>query len=95
MEGNTKNAEMNLVVRGDFDLGELKANTEVTLLSKSLGEIQSLYVNGKLVAKDIKRDAPDQRYPLGHELLHSGKVGVDDIEDGPRRRCTTGGLESI
>jgi beta-galactosidase len=73
LDGNTNNAEMNLVIRGDFYLGELKNNTEVTLLPKSLGEIQSLYVNGKLVAKDIKRDAPNQNYPLGHDIIHSGK----------------------
>jgi beta-galactosidase len=61
------------VIRGAFVLPEFTDKTQITLLTKSLGEMQDIYVNGQLIAKDIKRDAPGQSYKLDHALLRPGK----------------------
>ena len=61
------------VIRGTFVLPEFMDKTQVTLLTKSLGEMQDIYVNGHLIARDIKRDAAGQTYKLDHALLRPGK----------------------
>lgn len=71
--GKPLNEEFVQVIRGDFYLTEFTTQDEIVLFPKSIGEIQSLYVNGKLVAKDIPRDAPGQKAVLDHALLHPGK----------------------
>jgi len=40
---------------------------------KSLGEEQSIYINGILVAENIKRDDPVREYKLDRSNLHEGK----------------------
>ncbi|MBN2104245.1 DUF4982 domain-containing protein [bacterium] len=61
------------VIRGKFDLPELPDNAKVTLFSKSLCQMQSIYINGRFIAGDIQREAPDQAYKLDHIILKSGK----------------------
>jgi beta-galactosidase len=72
-EGRIKNEDISMVIRGDFELADLEGETEVTLYAKSIGEVQSIYVNGKLIAKDVERDAPGQAYKLDNAILHPGK----------------------
>ncbi len=62
-----------IVLRGEFQLPAYSDSTEITLLAKSLGEVQSVYVNGELIAPNVRRGDPDQRYLLSHQLLHPGK----------------------
>ena len=66
-------ADSLIVVRGTFDLPELTAQTEVNLFTKSIVMNQSMYVNGKLIAANVKRDDPNQLYRLDHALLKSGR----------------------
>jgi beta-galactosidase len=61
------------VIRGEFDMPPLTENTSVSLWPKSLGEEQAIYINGKLVASQIKRDDPVREYKLDHSFLHEGK----------------------
>jgi beta-galactosidase len=62
-----------VVLRGEFQLPELTDDKEITLLAKSLCQVQAIYVNGQLIAENIKRDDPGQNYILDHKILQSGK----------------------
>jgi beta-galactosidase len=62
-----------VVIRGTFDLPEITDSVRVTLLTKSICQAQSVYVNGHLIATKVERDAPGQQYPLDHADLHAGK----------------------
>lgn len=61
------------IIRGAFNLPNLMDNTEVTLWPKSLGEEQAIYVNGHVIAKNIKRDDAVQEYRLNRTILRKGK----------------------
>jgi Beta-galactosidase/beta-glucuronidase len=61
------------IIRGEFNLPALTENASVSLWPKSLGEEQAMYVNGHLVAKNIKRNDPVQKYKLDHSFLREGK----------------------
>jgi beta-galactosidase len=63
----------NRVIRGHFDLLNLDDYTEVTLFPKSLVENQSIFVNGHLIAENIKRDEPNQGYSLPKAILRKGR----------------------
>lgn len=66
-------ADTLLVIRGTFDLPGLTTETEANLFTKSIVENQSVYVNGHLLASNIKRDAPNQSFRLDHKLLTPGR----------------------
>ncbi len=74
-----------MVVRGSFELPELTADTRVTLYTASISDNQSIYVNGKRVAANIRRGATGQDYVLNHNFLRKGKniytaVGVPFVK---------------
>ena len=62
-----------VVIRGTFDLPDLKSNPAITLWPKSLGEEQAVYVNGHLIARYVKRDDTVQAFKLDAAIVHSGK----------------------
>jgi beta-galactosidase len=62
-----------IVIRGEFDLQEFADETKITLLTKSLCEEQTIYVNGHRIAQNIKCDAPGQEYILDHTILRPDK----------------------
>ena len=62
-----------VAVRGTFDLPEFLDSTGITLFTKSICQVQDIYINGHLVASDIKRDASGQNFKLDHSFLHPGK----------------------
>lgn len=62
-----------IVIRGSFDIPEVKDNMTVNLFTKSIVENQSIYVNGHLIAPNVERDSPDQSYTLDHAILKKGK----------------------
>lgn len=62
-----------IVIRGTFELPEVKAGTRVTLFAKSLEQVQDVYINGHPVARGVKRDAPGQAYVLDHSIIHEGR----------------------
>ena len=61
------------IIRGTFTLPDFTNSTEISLWPKSLGEEQALFVNGRCIAKKIKRDDPVQKYTLDHSYLRNGK----------------------
>jgi beta-galactosidase len=62
-----------LVFRGEFMLNTISDVMKITLFSKSILDNQSLYINGKLIKANIKKDSDDQTYILDHSILKSGK----------------------
>ncbi|MDF1550788.1 MAG: DUF4982 domain-containing protein, partial [Bacteroidales bacterium] len=62
-----------VVVRVEFDLAEYTDETVITLFAKSLAIDQSIYLNGELIAENIKRDTLEQVFKLDHKLLKPGK----------------------
>ncbi len=62
-----------LVIRGTFELDGLTNETEVNLFTKSIVENQSIYVNGYLIASNVKRDAPNQAFRLDHKMIKPGR----------------------
>jgi len=62
-----------LVIRGTFELPEITNETQVNLFAKSIVETQSIYVNGHILAANVKRNAPDQSYLLDHSIIKTGK----------------------
>ncbi len=63
----------NRVIRGHFDLPSLDDYSEIILYPKTLAEDQALYVNGQLIADKIKRDAPNDGFPLPKTILKKGR----------------------
>jgi beta-galactosidase len=78
----SKDKPSNRVIRGHFELSDLNEYSEIILYPKSLAENQSIYVNGQLIAENIKRDEPNQGFPLPKSILKKGRnvyavVGVE------------------
>lgn len=65
--------EKTVVVRVEFELPEFTEETEITLFSKSLAIDQSIYLNGELIAENIKRDTLVQVFKLDHKVLKQGR----------------------
>jgi beta-galactosidase len=68
----TVNELKTVVIRGTFDIPHLNSDSEIFLFPKSLGEEQAIYVNGQLIAENIKRDDPVKKYKLDNSLLRKG-----------------------
>jgi beta-galactosidase len=66
----------NIMIKGTFTLPDFTDRTEITFFAKSLAAGQSVYVNGRLLAKDLKRDDPNQVFILDHTILKKGKNEV-------------------
>jgi beta-galactosidase len=62
-----------IVVRGTFDLPGSKDAAEINLFTKSIVDDQSIYINGHLIAGNVKRDDPDQSYSLDPAILKTGR----------------------
>ena len=61
-----------VVIKGEFLLPDISTASETALYAKSLGEEQSLYVNGYLVATGMKRDRESHEFILSKDMIHSG-----------------------
>ncbi len=62
-----------MVVRGSFELPQLTNDATVNLFTKSIVDGQSIYVNGRLIASNVRRDEPNQSYRLDRALLKVGR----------------------
>lgn len=62
-----------IVIRGVFELPNFNDDATINLFTKSIVDEQSVYVNGHLVAANIKRDDPNQSFKLDHSIIHPGK----------------------
>ena len=70
--GNTNQVTQTTVYRGNFELPENSGDSAFTLFLRSLGENQSIYLNGHLVAKNASREK-NLEISLATDDLRSGK----------------------
>lgn len=61
-----------IVIRGTFELPDFTDAAEINLFAKSIVEDQSIFINGKLIAANIKRDDPNQSFRLDKNILKTG-----------------------
>ncbi len=61
-----------IIYRCNFDLPNIK-ETQITLFYKPIGQQQSIYINGKLIAADVKETASNTAFTIDKSMLHSGK----------------------
>ncbi len=67
----------NIAIKGTFNLSDFNERTVITFYARCLSENQSIYVNGKLLAENIKRnDDPNKAFVLDHNLLRKGENTV-------------------
>jgi beta-galactosidase len=62
-----------MVLRGAFLLPEFLSGAEAIVYPKSLGEIQSVYVNGRRIAEAFRRDDPVVPVRLDPDLMRPGR----------------------
>ncbi len=72
-EVNKPKKDTLIIIRGSFQLPVITDDKKITLFTKSICDNQSIYVNGHLIAANIKRNAPNQEFKLDHSILKSGK----------------------
>jgi beta-galactosidase len=65
-----------VVFRGSFDMPQKFDGTQITFMYKSIGTLQSIYVNGKEIAKNIKNENPGNAFKIDLSLLKPGKNNV-------------------
>jgi beta-galactosidase len=70
-----------IIVRGWFQLPVITDDMKITLLTKSISDNQSICVNEKFIANDIKRNAPNQEYILNQGIVKEGKNNFTVIGD--------------
>ncbi|GAB2823687.1 beta-galactosidase GalA [Ferruginibacter profundus] len=62
-----------VVYRGFFDLPEITATDAVSFFYNSLGAVQSVYINGKLIAGNVLQNNKGNTFLLDAAILHRGK----------------------
>jgi len=71
-----------IVYCGSFTLPADEAGANITYFYKSLGKIQSVYVNGEKLGDNLPEDKDGNEFKLDHSLIHPG-VNVVTIEATP------------
>ncbi|MGN6177888.1 MAG: beta-galactosidase GalA [Mucilaginibacter sp.] len=65
-----------VLYRGDFTLPDSISNATVSLFYKSLGKVQSVYVNGRLLGADLELTKKGNAFQLDLSLVHPGKNSI-------------------
>lgn len=63
----------NMILQGKFNLPAFDDKTEITIYPKSLGEVQTIYINGVPVLQNMKRDDPNPEIRLDQTILYKGE----------------------
>lgn len=66
-------AGKNIIIRGSFNLDSVTNKTIITLVAKCLAEDQSIYLNGKLLVENMKKEDLNKPILPDINLLHKGK----------------------
>ena len=69
-------AGKNIILMGTFNLVDFTDKTIITLYAKSMVDNQSVYVNGIIIGKGLKRNDPNQVFIIDSKSLHKGKNSV-------------------
>jgi beta-galactosidase len=62
-----------LVYRGSFTLPDDESSAAITFFYNSVGKMQSIYVNGKLLGHDLAENKDGNAFKLDQSLLHAGR----------------------
>ena len=65
-----------IVYRTDFELPENFNNSKINLFYNSIGQSQSIYINGKLIANAIPENKKGDTFVLDKTNLHTGKNSI-------------------
>ncbi|RYY14769.1 MAG: DUF4982 domain-containing protein, partial [Cytophagaceae bacterium] len=65
--------------RGTFELPASLAGTEITFFYKSIGQAQTIYLNGHELAKDLKENAEGNIFKLAPALLRPGQNTLEIV----------------
>ncbi|WP_210463897.1 beta-galactosidase GalA [Rufibacter roseolus] len=65
--------------RGSFELPQDFAQSEITFFYKSIGKTQSVFVNGKEIAKELKDTPEGNVFKLDPALLKAGRNQIDIV----------------
>ncbi|HWI89961.1 MAG TPA: beta-galactosidase GalA [Flavisolibacter sp.] len=68
-----KNLAKAYVYRGSFTLPESFSNTVITLFYKNIGLEQTIYVNGKAIASNLKQNETANGFVIDKSILKAGK----------------------
>ncbi len=65
-----------LVYRGNFILPEIRDNDKISFFYNSIGEAQSVFINGKLIAANILKSEKGNTFMLDAAILHKGNNSI-------------------
>lgn len=65
--------------RGSFELPQDFSAAQITFFYKSIGKEQTIYINGKEIARDLKESAEGAEFKLDHSILKPGRNRIDII----------------
>ena len=71
--GDTNEPAHTTVYRAEFQAPQETAGASFTLVLRSLGESQSVYLNGRPIAENVSRDSADLEIKLAADALRPGK----------------------
>lgn len=62
-----------VIIRGEFFLPDITEAAAIALYARSLGEVQSIYINGHKVTQSMVRSRESQEFNLTKEIVRSGR----------------------
>jgi len=65
-----------VIYRGSFDMPQNMKDATITWFYNSLGKEQSIYVNGKQIASQIKENKNGDEFKLAASIVHPGKNNI-------------------
>jgi beta-galactosidase len=65
-----------IIYRGNFSLPQLSNDARVSFFYKPIGKLQSIYVNGKIIADSVRENNSNTAFVLDKLLLHEGKNSI-------------------
>jgi beta-galactosidase len=74
-----KNLAAAYAYRGSFELPQNFTQTQITFFYQSIGTIQSIYINGKEIGKNLPKSEQGNTFVVPHSIVQPGKNRVDII----------------
>ncbi len=86
--GNRESSSQPTVYRGALELTEITSQITATLLLRSVGDDQSVYFNGELVAQNVRRDEAGHELDFETTQLRAGKniIAIVSMSSAERGR---------
>ncbi len=62
-----------ILYRGEFELAQNFSETEITLFYNFIGKEQTIYINGVVIAANLKDNSTQTEFKIDKAILHTGK----------------------